>query len=124
MGTLHFGPNCTTASIPDRTLRHLQIVMVAKLRRSELFTLTLSGEELESGNMTAILCAPSAFFEFEYERPVDDLNTRWIEVLTVEAATPRGLSILPEPIQKTDGVSSVPVRARATATVGDREPTR
>jgi hypothetical protein len=83
--------------IEDRTLAHLQVVMVAKLRRSESFAFSWTSVNASEGR-EVIWISPSQALQFKYHgsRP-PVLNRDWIEALMVTANSTAGLRIVPEP---------------------------
>ncbi len=44
MGHLHYGSPPASFAIPDRTLAHVEFVVLAKLRRKEAFALSVDGD--------------------------------------------------------------------------------
>jgi hypothetical protein len=84
-----------TVEMDDRTLAHLQVVVINKLRRQESFALTLRDEQR---TLSVWLC-PQTAIQFVYSgnrRPA--LNREWIEELAVSANSMGGLRLLPEPL--------------------------
>jgi hypothetical protein len=95
MGTLIYNGGISLA-IDDRTMAHLQVVIINKLRRRESFTFTWdSGTE-----QTVCWIAPPIAIEFVFSgnrRPV--LNRSWLELLALSANANSGLMVMPEPIE-------------------------
>lgn len=98
--------------LDDRTLAHVQAVVVNKLRRRENFALTstVDGAEIVSW------IGPATPLEFVYSgnrRPL--LNRAWLERLAESASSNRGLTIVPEPLEQADAAPQtarpVPVNA-------------
>lgn len=82
--------------IEDRTLSHLRMVFMNKLRRGEAFMFHFP---MGDGSGTRSLwISPSIplVFHFYGSRP-PQLNRRWIDDLMNEASTPQGLSVTVEP---------------------------
>lgn len=80
--------------IEDRTLAHLQVVIVDKLRRRERFPLVLQDGRQER----VIWMSPETPLQFVYHgnrHPV--LNRAWLEVLAEAAGSTHGLTVVPEP---------------------------
>ncbi|MEV1131725.1 ATP-dependent DNA ligase [Agromyces sp. NPDC049794] len=80
--------------VDDRTLAHLQAVVVNKLRRRESFAFTAMVDRSE----VVSWIGTSTPLEFVYSgnrRPL--LNRAWLELLAESASSNRGLVILPEP---------------------------
>ena len=111
MGTLHYGQSENGIEIPDRTLAHLQIVMVAKLRRHEsfLFTVNIDG----GSTITSSLWLNEAVnMSFTYSGQEHySINRQWLEELSISANSASGLHIVPEPEER---VSPPPTRAEST----------
>ncbi|WP_438853987.1 DUF7882 family protein [Agromyces sp. M3QZ16-3] len=84
-------------SIPmdDRTLAHLQVVVLAKLRRRESFGFTA----IVDGREVSLWLGPSVALEFVYaDRRRPAMNRAWVELLADVAASRDGLIIVPEPV--------------------------
>ncbi len=80
--------------IEDRTLAHLQVVIIDKLRRQERFPLVLQDGRQER----VIWMSPETPLQFVYHgnrHPV--LNRAWLEVLAEAAGSTQGLTVVPEP---------------------------
>ncbi|GAA4373547.1 ATP-dependent DNA ligase [Agromyces bauzanensis] len=80
--------------IEDRTLAHLQVVIIDKLRRQERFPLVLEDGKRER----VIWMTPETPLQFVYHgnrHPL--LNRDWLEKLAEAAGSTRGLTVLPEP---------------------------
>jgi len=93
MGTLVYDGD-RRAEIEDRTLAHLQVIIVNKLRRQENFPFTWSDER----RTVTIWLSPNTPIEFIYHgngRP--HLNRAWLEELALSASSTSGLVVVPEP---------------------------
>ena len=106
MGSLIYGV-APAIEISDRALRHLQAVIVAKLRRQESFTFTWGNEPDVDGDESALASADGTYgsiwishsssLYFSYDAPAGgQLNRDWINTLA-EAASNGSLRVLPEP---------------------------
>ncbi|MEF2977951.1 DUF7882 family protein [Subtercola sp. YIM 133946] len=94
MATLYYGANGTEIDFDDRALAHLKVVIVAKLRRDEKFTLSW---ENESGRST-IWLHPAIELRFGFdERERPPLNRLWIDQLMATANSGDGMRVIPEP---------------------------
>ncbi|WP_448006994.1 DUF7882 family protein [Agromyces bauzanensis] len=85
--------------LDDRTLAHVQAVVVNKLRRRESFAFTSNVD----GSEVVSWIGPSTPIEFVYSgnrRPL--LNRAWLELLAESASSNRGLVIVPEPPDQLD----------------------
>lgn len=97
MGTLTYDSK-VVATIDDRVLAHLQVVIWAKLRRGENFSFTWNDPERNGFGRTSIWINPSVSLVFDYfGSKMPQLNLRWIEALTKSANSSTGLQIVPEP---------------------------
>jgi hypothetical protein len=80
--------------VDDRTLAHIQVVVVNKLRRQEHFAITLNDNE----QTLCMWVGPQTPMQFVYSgnrRPL--LNRLWLEQLADAANSTSGLVLLPEP---------------------------
>ncbi len=80
--------------VDDRTLAHLQVVVVNKLRRQEHFAITLNDDD----QTLSMWVGPQTPMQFVYSgnrRPL--LNRLWLEQLADAANSTSGLVLLPEP---------------------------
>jgi hypothetical protein len=93
MGSLHYGSPPASFPLPDRTLAHVEFVVLAKLRRGESFALLLT----ESGGPQRVWISPSTTLRFEFEQSVSDINRAWLEALIDTANSTGGMRIVPEP---------------------------
>ena len=95
MGTLIYNGGISLA-VDDRTMAHLQVVIINKLRRRESFTFTWD----DGATQTVCWIAPSIAIEFVFSgnrRPV--LNRNWLELLALSANANGGLVAVPEPVE-------------------------
>jgi hypothetical protein len=96
VGTLTYDSK-VTASIDDRILAHLQIVMLAKLRRGEPFAFTWNENANGLGRTTIwIHNAISLTFQY-YGGKAPQINSRWIQALARSSNSVGGLEVVPEP---------------------------
>lgn len=97
MGTLTYDSKLT-ATIDDRILAHLQIVIWAKLRRGEQFSFTWTESSRSGYGRTSVWLSPNISLSFEYfgGKPAI-INKQWIAVLTKSANSASGLQLTPEP---------------------------
>ena len=80
--------------VDDRTLAHIQVVMINKLRRQEHFAVTLHDDD----RTLSMWVGPQTPMQFVYSgnrRPV--LNRLWLELLAEAANSTQGLVLVPEP---------------------------
>lgn len=88
----------TKTEFEDRLLAHLQVVIVTKARRAESFIFTWSDDISVGGGRTTVYIHPHASLQFKYHgsRP-PQLNPAWVQALTFNANSSRGLYIVREP---------------------------
>jgi len=83
--------------IEDRTLAHLKIVMLTKLRRSESFAFNYAHDVNSGSGRCTLWVHPSISLEFAfYGNRSPELNREWVEALLMSANSPDGLRVLPE----------------------------
>ena len=98
MGRLAFGSE--TVTFDDRLLGHLEVVMVAKLRRREPFILTWTVDpSLGSGRVSRWVGVSTSWDIRYHSRAIGPINPAWIDALMSTANSPGGLRIVPEPDQ-------------------------
>lgn len=116
MGKFFYGAAVNSFDIDDRTLAHLRIVMMNKLRRSEsfMFHLALS----DGGGSRSFWINPAIPIQFHFfGGRTPRINRVWVEELMDAASGPKGLGITPEP---PDPMMETPPER----TVQQRPPTR
>lgn len=97
MGRLMYGGDAAI-DMDDRVLAHLQVVMIAKMRRSESFSFSWEYGRETGGGRTTIWIHPSMSLRFRYTGSrVPELNRAWLEELSVLANSANGLRVVPEP---------------------------
>ena len=94
MGRLLYGSPPVAFELDDRTLAHVEIVIIAKLRRNESFGFSIAGK---ADARTTIWLNPASDVQFEYGKGSQDVNRAWLELLIEAANSPQGLRVLPEP---------------------------
>lgn len=96
MGRFIYDTNANSVDIDDRTLAHLRIVMMNKLRRSEPFMFDVEiGDGSGRRSFWIHPSVPLQFHFFGSRQP--RINRLWVEELIRAASGPNGLSVLPEP---------------------------
>ena len=95
MGTLHYGAPPASFQIDDRTLAHLELVIMAKLRRRE--NLSFAHIDEKTGLRQAVSISPVTTLRFEYEGPMPEIDRLWLQELVDTANSSQGLRIVPEP---------------------------
>lgn len=98
MGTLIYGPAAREINIDDRMLAHLEVVIIAKLRRGESFAFHWDRPTTVGSGHSTIWIHPALFLEFSFSgsRRIHP-NRAWIDALMAEANGSHGLGIIPEP---------------------------
>ncbi|WP_375386831.1 ATP-dependent DNA ligase [uncultured Amnibacterium sp.] len=92
MGTLSYGH--AIVEFDDRTLSHLQIVIMQKFRRGESFPMSWIDSIAIGDGRSAWWLTPSnpVFFKFDGSR-VPAVDQAWVDRLTRSAESPRGLVV-------------------------------
>ena len=100
MGKFIYNSSSREIEIDDRTLAHLRVAILNKLRRSESFAMTWEhGVESGSGRTTFWLHESVPLqFVFSGNRP-PKLNRLWIEQLLLSANSTVGLQAVAEPVE-------------------------
>ena len=95
MGTLHYGSPPASFEIEDRALAHIELVIMAKLRRRE--TLSFSLIDQQTSARQAVWISPVTTLRFQYDGPMPDINRLWLQDLVDTANSSTGLRLVPEP---------------------------
>jgi hypothetical protein len=98
VGKFIYGTAGNSFEIDDRTLAHLRVVMMNKLRRSESFMFELTMNDGSGRRSFWVSPAIPIQFHFHGSR-APRLNRAWVEELMTAASGPAGLGILPEPAE-------------------------
>lgn len=95
MGTLYYADQAI--DMDDRTLAHLKVAVVTKLRRDESFTLSwVHGDDQPTGR-TTIWMHPAIALRFEFDEEVaPPLHLQWIEDILRSANTTGGIQLTAE----------------------------
>ncbi|MER7796565.1 hypothetical protein [Microbacterium sp. NPDC096154] len=97
MGILHYGTDSAPIHIADRALAHLKVVVVAKLRRQESFTVSWQHPAEDGTGRSTIWMHPSIPVRFEFDEAVGpELNRAWIEELAHSANALGGITLVAE----------------------------
>jgi len=96
MGYLIYGSGAEY-EIDDRTLSHIKIAVVAKLRLQESFLINwVVPPEAGSGRVSIWLSPPIPLqFRFSGSKP-PELNRTWLEALALSSHGARGMLVMPE----------------------------
>lgn len=83
--------------IEDRTLAHMKIVMLSKLRRDESFAFNWPHSVDSGSGRSTVWIHPSVALEFRFHgNRSPELNREWVEKLLASANSPEGLKMIPE----------------------------
>ncbi|WP_345802900.1 ATP-dependent DNA ligase [Microbacterium sp. AZCO] len=96
MGRFIYDTNANAVDIDDRTLAHVRIAIMTKLRRGEAFMFDVhvgKGSGHRSFWIHPSIPLQFRFFTTQRHR----INRAWIELLIEAASGPSGLTIVPEP---------------------------
>jgi hypothetical protein len=98
MGRFIYDTMANAVDIEDRTLAHLRIVVMNKLRRGESFMFDVEiGDGSGRRSFWVHQSVPLQFHFFGSRQP--RINRAWIEELMQSASSPNGLQIVPEPAE-------------------------
>lgn len=96
MGKLVYNALGHSFDIEDRTLSHLRLVFMTKLRRSEPFMFHhAAGDGSGSRSLWIHPAIPLVFHFYGSRQPA--INPRWVDELMQQANGPGGLALVPEP---------------------------
>ncbi|GAB2981003.1 DUF7882 family protein [Frigoribacterium salinisoli] len=107
MGHLIYERGAAELRCDDRTLAHLQIVVINKLRRREAFALSWTEPPQAGSGRSTIWLHPavSLLFRFRISGPVT-INHAWVALLARAADSRPGLQILAEPLGDQQGAAA------------------
>jgi hypothetical protein len=94
MGQLSYGDQTASFDIDDRTLAHVEAVILAKLRRNESFALTIDAEH---GGRDTIWLSAAGQLRFSYTTERPPINRAWLDALIDTANSTSGMRIVDEP---------------------------
>lgn len=110
MGRLIYDDAADPIPIDDLTLSHLKVVIAAKLRRNESFTLSWQHPDGDGVGRSTVWIHPAIPLRFDFdEAEAPKLRPEWIAAIADSANATGGISVitsdmLPEPPNRTDGV--------------------
>lgn len=88
-----------SVEMDDRTLAHLRIVVMNKLRRAESFMFDV--DQPRGGDRRSFWIHPSVPLQFHFSGSRQPrINRLWVEELMQGASSPNGLTITPEPTEE------------------------
>ena len=96
MGFLIYGSGAEY-EIDDRTLSHLKIAIVAKLRLQESFLINWTVPPEEGSGRVSLWLSPAVPLQFRFSgsKP-PELNRVWLEALALSSHGTRGMVVMPE----------------------------
>jgi hypothetical protein len=98
LGTLYYGDARHPIAIDDRSLAHVKVVIINKLRRNESFS--FSWAHADRNGRSTIWLSPSISLHFEFEGGrAPALNRQWLEELAQVASSTAGLVLSDEPAE-------------------------
>jgi hypothetical protein len=98
LGKLLYGAGGLEIEFEDRVLAHLQLVISAKLRRSEGFFFSWRDDPALGDGRSSIWLETSIPLRFRYSTSQrHELNREWLEELSQSANQPAGLTLTIEP---------------------------
>jgi hypothetical protein len=101
MGRFIYDTAANAVEIDDRTLAHLRLVVMNKLRRSEPFMFDV--EVGDGSGRRSFWIHPSVPLQFHFfgsRHP--RINRRWVEEMMQVASGPMGLTLTPEPDEEAE----------------------
>jgi hypothetical protein len=97
MGSLFYGAMRREIQYDDRALAHLQIVMTAKLRRSERFLLSWTMTPSKGSGRSSVWIHPETDLEFAYSGSrLPEINHVWLDAMTALSNGASGLRVIEE----------------------------
>jgi hypothetical protein len=98
VGSLQYGNDGPRIEFDDRVLAHLQIVIVAKLRRNEGFQFTWHVADAGGTRRECVWMHSAIPLHFSYDDEDVPVNRAWLDVLSMTANSAGGLRVVEEPI--------------------------
>jgi hypothetical protein len=109
MGTLKY--DGSTVEFDDRTLAHIEVVAVQKLRKQESFLMSWRDPESSGSGRTGIWLHPAALLTFHYSTSeVPKMDRPWLDKLAASANSVAGMFV-------TDAEGN-PLRSKSPAEFG------
>lgn len=96
MGYLLYG-SASEYEFDDRTLAHLKVVIVSRLRQQESFLLSWTTDASAGSGRVSVWIAPSLPLQFRFSgsRP-PTLNKTWVDIMSRLSNSSRGLVVISE----------------------------
>lgn len=100
MGILYYGGSGVPIPIEDRALAHLKVVIIAKLRRNESFTVSWRHHDTGPEGRSTIWINPALPIRFVFDEPEPpELNRQWVEALAHSANALGGITLTDEHVE-------------------------
>lgn len=97
MGRLYYD-SAFEVDFEDRLLAHLQVVIGAKLAKSESFYFTWRDDQTVGDGRSTIWVHPAIPLRFKFHGGrAPQINPEWVRRLLADSHTPHGLRVSPEP---------------------------
>lgn len=94
MGQMLYGSTPTVIELDDRTLAHIEIVALAKLRRNESFAFSLDEPD---GRRSTYWLNSNSSLEFHFDIGRQEINREWLDIIIDTANSTGGMRIVAEP---------------------------
>ena len=98
MGTMYYGDARYPLYFDDRTLAHLKLVILTKIRRGESFALSWEKSVATGSGHGTVWIHPALTLHFEFlgsKQP--EINRAWLEELAESSNRSSGMMVAPEP---------------------------
>lgn len=96
MGSLIYGGGAVRYEFDDRTLSHLKIAIVTKLRRHESFLLNWAVPVDFGSGRVSLWISREIPLAFVFDTPPPKLNERWMEALLRASMRTGGMQVMAE----------------------------
>jgi len=107
MGQLIYAGEVLDLRIDDRTLTHLQIVIVNMLKRDHRFVFSWKDDVVHGDGRSSIWLHPDVSLHFKFSGSrVPSINRSWLEQLYASATSGSGLVLSPEPADTSTAAES------------------
>ncbi len=98
MGLLFYADRAPGINFEDRTLMHLRVVIVGKLRHGESFAFSFAHGHSAGSGRSCLWLGPAIPLQFVFHgNRTPSLNRTWIAQLAASANSPGGLVLTDEP---------------------------
>ena len=98
MGTFYYGDSRYPIHLDDRTLAHLRIVILTKLRRNESFAFSWTKTASDGSGHGTVWMHSALAMHFEFLGSKEpEINRAWLEDMSISANRTLGLVIEDEP---------------------------